>query len=87
MACWSVSGRTEQAWNRRFVWAEARLDEAHVDEQCVVVWSDLVPSPVAVRYGWAANPEGANLYNHEGLPASPFRTDDWPAEAAPQPAP
>ena len=33
--------------------------------------------PVALRYAWADNPEGCNLYNAEGLPASPFRTDDW----------
>jgi sialate O-acetylesterase len=36
-----------------------------------------VPKPVAVRYAWAANPEGANLVNSEDLPASVFRTDDW----------
>jgi len=36
-----------------------------------------VPKPLAVRYAWANNPE-CNLYNKEGLPASPFRTDDWP---------
>ncbi|WP_438444039.1 sialate O-acetylesterase [Gorillibacterium sp. sgz5001074] len=53
-----------------FVWAEA---EIHGDE--VAVWSDRVPEPRAVRYAWADNPEGANLYSREGLPASPFRTD------------
>ena len=37
-----------------------------------------VPHPVAVRYAWGDNPEGCNLYNGAGLPASPFRTDDWP---------
>jgi len=36
-----------------------------------------VKAPVAVRYAWAANPEGANLVNSDGLPASVFRTDDW----------
>ncbi len=36
-----------------------------------------VAKPVAVRYGWAHNPE-CNLFNREGLPATPFRTDDWP---------
>jgi sialate O-acetylesterase len=44
----------------------------------VVVASDEVAQPVAVRYGWVDNPEQANLINREGLPASPFRTDDWP---------
>jgi len=43
----------------------------------VIVSSDRVAEPVAVRYAWADNPEGANLFNAAGLPASPFRTDDW----------
>jgi len=42
----------------------------------IIVWSDKVKEPVAVRYAWANNPEGANLYNKEGLPASPFRTSE-----------
>jgi sialate O-acetylesterase len=42
----------------------------------VVVWSDSVSNPVAVRYAWANNPEGVNLFNKEGLPASPFRTSE-----------
>ena len=40
----------------------------------VQVWSDSVPRPNAVRYAWANNPEGCNLYNRVGLPASPFTT-------------
>jgi sialate O-acetylesterase len=40
------------------------------------VWSDQVPKPVAVRYGWAAYPV-VNLWNKEDLPASPFRTDTF----------
>ena len=63
--------------DRKWVWAEAKIEGNEV-----VVWSDAVKEPVAVRYGWATNPqEGpstANLYNAAGLPASPFRTDDWP---------
>jgi sialate O-acetylesterase len=58
--------------DRRFVWAEAAIEGDRV-----VVWSDRVPEPVAVRYGWADNPERANLGNREGLPAAPFRTDAW----------
>ena len=58
--------------DRRFVWADAVIDG---DE--VVVSSPTVPSPVAVRYAWDINPE-CNLYNAAGLPAVPFRTDDWP---------
>jgi sialate O-acetylesterase len=56
----------------RFVWANARIDGDRV-----VVWSDSVPDPAAVRYAWADNPAAANLYNAEGLPAGPFRTDRW----------
>jgi len=58
--------------DRKFVPAEARVEKGSV-----VVWSKEVPAPVAVRYAWADNP-AANLYNSDGLPASPFRTDDWP---------
>jgi len=58
--------------NRRFVWADATIEDGQV-----VVWSDEVKSPVAVRYAWADNPARANLFNLEGLPASPFRTDSW----------
>lgn len=43
----------------------------------VVVTSDAVPHPRAVRYAWSENPEQANLVNSDGLPASPFRTDEW----------
>jgi sialate O-acetylesterase len=57
--------------DKKFVWADAKIENNHV-----VVWSEKVPDPVAVRYAWADNPEGANLYNAEGLPASPFRTDE-----------
>ncbi len=56
--------------DKKFVWANAKIEGNKV-----VVSSDAVSNPVAVRYAWADNPEGANLYNKEGLPASPFRTD------------
>jgi len=55
-----------------FVWANAQIDGNRI-----VVWSDKVDKPVAVRYAWANNPDNANLTNTEGLPASPFRTDNW----------
>ncbi|UII19201.1 sialate O-acetylesterase [Fulvivirga ligni] len=58
--------------DQKFVWAKA---EIRGDK--VVVYSDQVTEPKAVRYGWADNPADANLYNKEGLPASPFRTDNW----------
>ena len=60
-----------------FHWAQARIESARGGT--VLVWSDKVARPVAVRYAWANNPAGCNLHNVEGLPASPFRTDDWPA--------
>ena len=53
-----------------FVWADARIDG-----DGVVVSSPEIAAPVAVRYAWAHNPDTANLYNAEGLPAVPFRTD------------
>ena len=58
--------------DRLFVWAKARID----GEDKVIVWSDRVAVPVAVRYNWGNNPDGT-LYNAEGLPAVPFRTDEW----------
>jgi sialate O-acetylesterase len=58
--------------DRKWVWADAVIDG-----KTVVLSSPEVPNPVAVRYAFTMNPEGCNLYNKEGLPASPFRTDDW----------
>jgi sialate O-acetylesterase len=57
----------------KFHWAQA-----FIERDQVVVFSNRVEKPVAVRYAWANNPADANLYNAEGLPASPFRTDEWP---------
>lgn len=62
--------------DKKFVWAEARIAGDRI-----IVRSPDVPDPVAVRYAWADNPL-CNLYNREGLPASPFRTDDWPGLTA-----
>jgi sialate O-acetylesterase len=56
--------------NKKFVWANAKIEG-----NSIIVWSDAIAEPVAVRYAWADNPTGANLYNKEGLPASSFRTD------------
>jgi sialate O-acetylesterase len=61
--------------DKKFVWAKAKIEG-----DSVVVWNDAVKKPVAVRYAWAKNPE-CNLYNKEGLPAFPFRTDKWPGIA------
>jgi sialate O-acetylesterase len=57
--------------DKKWVWAQAKIEGSEV-----IVSSDQVPTPVAVRYGWANNPE-CNLYSKAGLPASPFRTDNW----------
>jgi sialate O-acetylesterase len=59
--------------DKKFVWAEAK-----VEGDSVLVSSPQVPEPVAVRYAWADNPAGCNLYNAVGLPAAPFRTDEQP---------
>lgn len=58
--------------NQRFYKASAKIEGDHV-----IVWSDKVNNPVAVRFAWANNPAEFNLYNKEGLPAVPFRTDNW----------
>jgi sialate O-acetylesterase len=53
--------------DKKFRWAKARIEGNKV-----ILWSDNVPDPVYVRYAWADNPVNPNLYNKEGLPASPF---------------
>ena len=65
--------------DRNFVAADARLVDTNNDRMmdAVEVWSESVEAPVAVRYAWADNPV-CNLQNTDGLPATPFRTDDWP---------
>jgi sialate O-acetylesterase len=56
--------------DKKYVWAKAKI----VGNQ-VLVWHDSITAPVSVRYAWADNPEGANLYNVEGLPAAPFEVE------------
>jgi sialate O-acetylesterase len=63
----SVAGKDHQ-WH----WAEAKIQG-----DSVIVSSADVPDPIAARYAWQANPK-ATLFNGAGLPATPFRTDDWP---------
>jgi sialate O-acetylesterase len=58
--------------DRQWHWADARLEG-----DSVIVYSPLVPDPVAARYAWQANP-AATFYNGAGLPTVPFRTDNWP---------
>lgn len=68
----AVTGFAVAGSDKRWVFADATIDG-----QTVRVRSDAVPAPVTVRYAWASNPQ-ANLTNASGLPAGPFRTDDWP---------
>jgi len=56
--------------NGVYEWANAEIRNNEV-----VVWNDKIEKPVSVRYAWADNPDFANLYNKEGLPASPFQID------------
>ena len=57
--------------DKKFVWAKAKIDGDKI-----IVWNDDVTNPLYVRYAWADNPVNPNLYNKEGLPASPFRTGE-----------
>lgn len=63
----AIAGKDQQ-----FVWAEGEI----TSENQITVWSDEVSKPVAVRYAWANNPV-CNMYSRDGLPMTPFRTDEW----------
>lgn len=56
--------------DKKFVWAKAKIEG-----DTIIVWNEEIKNPVYVRYAWADNPVNPNLYNKEGLPASPFRTN------------
>ena len=68
----SLTGFVVAGADQKFAFADARIEG-----DAVVVSSAQVAKPVAIRYGWADLPK-ANLFNQAGLPASPFRTDNWP---------
>lgn len=72
-----VQGFAVAGEDRRWHEAQAKITGANTLE----VWSDAVASPVAVRYAWADNPV-CNLYTSNGLPVTPFRSDDWPGTTA-----
>jgi len=63
--------------DRKFVWADA-----HIEGEEVIVSNPNISHPVAVRYQWANSPAPGHLTNAAGLPAAPFRTDDWPLVTA-----
>lgn len=65
--------------DRKWVWADARI----TGRDTIEVWSDEVAAPVAVRYAWAENPV-CNVHSKDGLPLTPFRTDDFPMITKPQ---
>ena len=66
-----VEGFAIAGADQKFEWAKA-----YIDGDKVVVYSEKIANPAAVRYSWANNPD-VNLFNREGLPAAPFRTDNW----------
>jgi sialate O-acetylesterase len=61
--------------DRKWHWATAKLDG-----ETIIVSAPEVSLPVAIRYAWQANPK-ATLFNTAGLPAAPFRSDDWPLDS------
>jgi len=65
--CFAIAGA-----DKKFVWAKAEIKGNKI-----VVWNDNIQQPIAVRYAWADNPNGANLIDTEGNFVSPFRTDSW----------
>jgi len=69
-----INGFSLAGADGKFYWAEGML----LNNNTIVLRSKEVPVPVALRYGWADNPDDLNLYNSEGLPANPFRTDTLP---------
>ena len=75
-----IEGFAVAGEDRHFYPAEALMDKS----DSVKVWSEFVPDPVAVRYAWATHPFGTLLgSSSNGLPAAPFRTDDWEWRDAP----
>ncbi len=74
-----IKGFTIAGADMKFVNAQAALVDKTKDQ--LVIWSDAVAEPVAVRYAWANNPI-CNLKTVTGLPVTPFRTDDWPGVTA-----
>ncbi len=68
-----VPGFTVAGEDQQFHWAKAEIIGANQ----IAVYSDRVAKPVAVRYGWADNPDDLSLYNSADLPMNPFRTDEW----------
>ena len=64
--------------DKKWIWADAKI----VGKNKIEVWSPNISQPLAVRYAFNSNPKNPNLTNNSGLPASPFRTDNWPDPTA-----
>lgn len=76
-----LTGFAVASEDKKFVWADAQINP----DNSVTVSASTVPKPVAVRYGWADYPV-VNLFNKDGLPATPFRTDTFSPPPPPVPA-
>ncbi|WDE97754.1 hypothetical protein PQO03_18165 [Lentisphaera profundi] len=70
----SLEGFAIAGEDQKWYWANARISE---DGKSVIVSSDKVKKVMAVRYAYRWNPIHSNLYNREGLPAAPFKSDNW----------
>jgi len=66
-----IEGFTIAGTDKKFEWAKA-----YIEDDKVVVYSEKIENPIAVRYSWGNNPD-VNLFNKNGLPAAPFKTDNW----------
>ena len=77
----NVAGYVATKAAAKYVKAGLGTNNNIIGRDTIEVWSDSVSEPVAVRYAWADNPV-CNLYSAEGLPVTPFRTDDWPGVTA-----
>lgn len=66
-----IQGFSIAGENKDFVWAKA-----YIENNKLIVYSNDIADPIAVRYNWANNPDG-NIFSKEGLPMAPFRTDNW----------
>jgi len=72
-----IAGKDRQFFHAQARVREVKSDNDDIRKECLEVWSEDVPEPVAVRYAWENQPN-ANAYGLHGIPVAPFRTDNWP---------
>lgn len=77
---WEARGFAVCGEDKVWQWASGKV----IGKDQVEVWSEAVPNPIAVRYAWADNPV-CNLFSNDGLPVTPFRTDDFDLTTKPKP--